>query len=456
MKNRSKILAALMPALILLACSKNSQQKVPTSNQADLPKIVRGNLPPIAVVQGILSFNNLSDAKAYISEIEEIHYSELTAFEKNIAIDQIENSYDYLSYRKANTSYRYSEEGIENPENLPKLRFDGVPIQSALNDKLEIIISGEYYNFKFADAYILVRDFVNSDLSAIRQIIASSDDMVACCNQICARGINASVAYEMYDISRKTRGTDYFQYLPTNNKWTLFGTISTLPLCTDKKVTFSDFYANDAGNLTYVPVPGTLLVDWGDGNSNSYTIPPIVVLGAPVAGTAAKFSFSHTYTVQGTYSITFTFIAQGATGTTTAYPVIAGGCIKAQTQSKNIWHYPTFGSTMYAVEKKLWVTNNILYHRIGADTWTYKKKNNSNKWKSFKADNITAKVSGGIASQACVPWNVSNFDSDNNDDDAEACYKVGCEYNLVEVNSVHTATIGGVTHTFTEAIKACP
>jgi hypothetical protein len=447
------IIAFITTSLVFVSCKKN--EDLVNSPALQTIKQTRSG---IESYNGILAFENMSILKTHIASLEAIVYptTETENFNKSELVKELESGFQYISYGKGMESWLSAEEGFENPENNPKSNLGGPIMKSILNKDYEIIIDNEYFNFKYKGYYIFIKDIKSQELNKIRTIINANTDPIICVNEFHKTDIPATISMENFDISKKTRGNTAFQ-ISTNNTWVIQGTAQTADGCSNKNVTLADINPLDGSNITGQTKNGDITIAWGDGTSNTVNNQKYL-FGVPVNGVGNKVSFNHTYPTTGQYTIIITF-AQGINGGglvgSCQLPILAGGCINAFGQSFVKWNYPVAGGNNFAVKREIWMNNNWIYHRIGAETDTY-KKNSKGKYKNFKCSTITANIDGDLATTGCSPFTTFDYDTDTNDDDAECCKAQGVDYNFVKIKSTHIVNLGGTSFTYNDEIKACP
>jgi hypothetical protein len=434
---------------VTFLCTLNSCKKLNNGGNEAHP-IIKKTRNEIVVKNGILAFKDMTSLSNYITEIESILSSNLTV-NKYEALSTLESQFTYRSYRSTVDQWKLNPEGFDNPDLLPIARFGSNVLKSILNDKFEIIINDEYYNFNYAGYYIFSKKIDNENIESIRQGVLTNLQPLDCIKQLQKNNIDASLIIESEDFSKKSRGSESFM-LPTNNTFQIHGILQVTEACSNNTVTLSNVWAQSSYNITNIPINGMLTIDWGDGNFETRNT-QMFVGSSPVASTGTKQTFIHTYSSSGSYQITFTF-AQGTTVGSVSEPLPLTGCLLAPTKNKVLWNYPNNGA-QYAVKREIWMCNTFLYRRIGSETDSYKQKANGG-WKNFKCTSITADVEGDLADKVCLGNQSSNYDTDANDDDAESMKSQGGSYNYIKVKSTHKATFNGTVYVYNDELKACP
>jgi PKD domain len=254
-----------------------------------------------------------------------------------------------------------------------------------------------------------------------------------------------------FQVTRRNDGVT-FDFIPVN-----------LGSSTSQRL-YWDFGDNTFSSVTspahFYNRPGRYVVTlrFTDSNCRPYSKTQIIetvnsFCNTPIQPDAADFTFTNagyaaTFTLAKNYSAQYSYIWDFGDGNTTLYSsstnraityyhrysdgqtysgrlyVINGqGCVMDKGFQINIpkeqcdWpafqrdkDYVKYDNGKRQYKYKLWATNTLFYHRVGAKTKNYEKRNNGN-WKDSKASRIAAEVTGSVKPQGCssIPVPVENY-----------------------------------------------
>ncbi len=429
-------------SVLLFSCKKpkennvneiNFQKKYMSSSIHSL-----SNQPTVS--NGILVFQSKESLNQYLRNLHELPNQLPDSIEIDSLLDDIENSFGNVSYRKdyLNT-YDISEEN-------PTPRFFDYAFQSVLNSRLEVVVESKYYNYHFSKYVVVCESPTTEKINTIREVLRHCDDPMILSREVEKAGqFDVYVLFEENDIDLLQKKS-----IETDNQSIQFHFVDDYGQgCTSTTLKLNKFRAKANGFITS-SLAGEYEVNWGDGSPVSqWTVNSIIGNWGPATDIA------HTYASPGTYILTFKWNSNAFGGgiVTAHFTVnILQGCGSPGYKSKSVWLYPNNGDN--AIETTIWSDKTSISKAIGASTYFYKKKNG--KYKKEKASNIEAIVEGNISTNCTNPLWKSNTESKSNNNDARA--KVGNlgDYTYSQINSQHMVVYNGVTYLHNNLLKTCP
>lgn len=443
-----------LTSVFIISCKKNdikNDQNTPSAENivanARMASRFTGNVP--TVTNEILVFASKNDLDSYLSYINDLEAANRNSDELDRALDEMENSLGYRSYRQFLASVYDSEEGFADIGALPVRRYHTTSFQSVLNDRFEVIVGKTYYNYS-KEGYGIITTSISPDvIEQIRDLVLREYNVFEIIDKLDQEQIDADAIFEYHDSNSQAK-----KYHPSNeNSAIRFQTNDEFGKnCDAAQYKITKVCAKGYGTINS-SLAGDYTLNWGDGSPlETWTSTPII------GNWGAAHSTAHTYAAPGSYTITITYNGAviGLGSASTSYPItITLGCGPSNGKSKSPWHYPNINGTQYALETTIWSDNNIFSKAIGASSYFYKQKNNGN-WKTWKADYIMAQISGNTTDGNCN-GSTPRYDgaAGSSDKNAKAKAPIGSDYSYQIINSNYTVGHNGQTNTYSNDLKTC-